>query len=67
MPEQLELQINKTRDATPEEVSAWRDQDFFSKGDFDVMKLFVVVPAVIQIAMFGLMLAVFAFNNTLFQ
>lgn len=67
MPEQLELHLNKPRDATPEEVSAWRDQDFFSKGDFDVMKLFVVVPAVIQIAMFGLMLAVFAFNNTLFQ
>ena len=67
MPEQLELQLNKISDATPEEVSAWRDQDFFSKGDFDVMKLFVVVPAVIQIAMFGLMLAVFAFNNTLFQ
>ena len=67
MPEQLELTLNKTRNATPEEVKAWREQDFFSKGDFDVMKLFVVVPAVIQVAMFGLMLAVFAFNDTLFQ
>ena len=27
MPEQLELQLNKTRDATPEEVKEWEEGD----------------------------------------
>lgn len=54
-------------EATPEEVHAWQNGgDFFMTGKFDVMKLFVVVPALIQIGVFGLMLAVFAFNDMLF-
>jgi len=60
---QLELPLNKPKDATPEEVAEWRGTDFFSKGDFDVMKLFVVIPAVIQVVMFGFMLGVFYINN----
>ena len=48
-------------EATPEQ-----EQDFFMKGDFDVMKLFVVVPAVIQIIVFGMMLAVMYLNTFLF-
>lgn len=55
------------KEATPEEVHAWQNGgDFFMTGNFDVMKLFVVVPALIQIGVFGLMLAVFAFNDMLF-
>tara|TARA_Y100000389_G_C17118507_1_gene344276 strand:+ start:275 stop:463 length:189 start_codon:yes stop_codon:yes gene_type:complete len=54
-------------EATPEEVHAWQNGgDFFMTGDFDAMKLFVVVPAVIQIVVFGMMLAVFFFNSFLF-
>ena len=40
--------------------------DFFMKGDFDVMKLFVVVPAVIQIMCLGMMFAVMFLNSQLF-
>ena len=53
-------------EATPEQQQEWFEQDFFMKGDFDVMKLFVVVPAVIQIIVFGIMLAVMYLNTFLF-
>ena len=54
------------RDATPEEQAEWFETDYFMKGDFDVMKMFVVVPAVIQVVVFGMMLAVMLFNSYLF-
>jgi hypothetical protein len=57
---------NEVRDATPEEQAEWFETDFFMKGDVDAMKLFVVVPAVIQIVVFFSMLAVFALNSVLF-
>ena len=54
-------------EATPEEIHEWQNGgDFFMTGDFDVMKLFVVVPALIQIVMFGMMLAVFGINDLVF-
>lgn len=54
-------------EATPEEIHAWQNGgDFFMTGNFDVMKMFVVLPAVIQIVVFGMMLAVFAFNELIF-
>jgi hypothetical protein len=54
------------KEATPEEQAEWFETDFFMKGDFDVMKMFVVVPAVIQVVVFGMMLAVMLFNQYLF-
>ena len=63
---QLPLALNKNRDATPEEVQKWHEDDFFMKGDFDAMKLFVVVPAVIQIVVFGMMLVMFYVNSIVF-
>ena len=63
---QLELPLNKTRDATPQEVQEWREEDFFSKGDFDPLLLFVVIPSVIQLVMVGLMLGIFVLNDNLF-
>ena len=58
--EQVELQLNKTRDATPEEVKAWQNGgDFFMTGNFDAMKAFVVIPAIIQFVVFGGMLMAF--------
>jgi len=66
----LETKMSETKnytEATPEEVHAWQNGgDFFMTGKFDAMKLFVVLPALIQIGVFGLMLAVFAFNDMLF-
>ena len=56
----------QVRDATPDEQAEWFETDYFMKGDFDVMKLFVVIPAVIQIVVFGMMLAVMYLNTFLF-
>jgi hypothetical protein len=54
------------RDATPKEQQEWFEEDFFMKGDFDVMKLFVVVPAVIQVMCLGMMGLVMYLNSFLF-
>ncbi len=56
----------QVREATPDEQAEWFETDYFMKGDFDVMKLFVVIPAVIQIVVFGMMLAVMGLNQLLF-
>ena len=56
----------QVREATPNEQAEWFETDFFMKGDFDVMKMFVVIPAVIQIVEFGMMLAVMYLNTFLF-
>ena len=54
------------RNATPQEQKDWFEEDFFMKGDFDVMKLFVVIPAVIQIMCLGMMGTVMYLNSFLF-
>jgi hypothetical protein len=57
----------QVKEATPEEVHAWQNGgDFFMTGKFDAMKLFVVIPALIQVGVFGLMLLVFLFNQQVF-
>ena len=57
----------EVRDATPEEVKQWQNGgDFFMTGDFDAMKLFVVIPAIVQVVVFGMMLVVFKLNTYLF-
>tara|TARA_Y100001972_G_scaffold88693_1_gene108515 strand:+ start:650 stop:910 length:261 start_codon:yes stop_codon:yes gene_type:complete len=61
--QQLELQLNKTREATPQEVEDWQNGgDFFMTGNFDALKLFVVLPTLIQLMMMGFMFSVFWFN-----
>jgi len=65
--QQLELQLNRTREATPEEVREWQNGgDFFMTGDFDALKLFVVLPTLIQLIMLGFMFSVFIFNDNAF-
>ena len=55
-------------EATPEEVRQWQNGgDYFMTGKFDAMKLFVVVPAVIQIVVFFMMLAVMGVNMMIFD
>jgi len=52
--QQTELLLHKPRDATPEEVKEWQNGgDFFMTGKFDAMKIFVVVPALIQFVVIG--------------
>tara|TARA_B100001113_G_scaffold310593_1_gene273898 strand:- start:366 stop:620 length:255 start_codon:yes stop_codon:yes gene_type:complete len=60
--QQLELQLNKTREATPEECAQWEQEDFFRAGKFDSMKMFVVLPTLIQLIMMAFMFSVFWFN-----
>tara|TARA_B110000459_G_scaffold105350_1_gene116976 strand:- start:450 stop:752 length:303 start_codon:yes stop_codon:yes gene_type:complete len=48
------------KEATPKEFQEWMKDDFFMAGKFDPMQMFVVIPAVIQITVFGIMLASFA-------
>ena len=62
----MESNTLQVRDATPEEQAEWFETDYFMKGDFDVMKLFVVIPAVIQVVVFGMMLAVMLLNSYIF-
>ena len=57
------IEVKLYTEATPEEVKAWQNGgDYFMTGKFDAMKLFVVVPAVIQIVVFFMMLAVMGLN-----
>jgi len=53
--------------ASPEEVKQWHKEDYWMRMDFVPMVMFVVIPAIIQISVFGLMLVVFAFNDVLFN
>ena len=61
-------EVKLYKEATPEEVKAWQNGgDYFMTGKFDAMKLFVVVPAVIQIVVFFMMLAVMGINMLIFD
>lgn len=63
--QQLELPLNKIREATPEEVKQWEQDDFFRAGKFDVMKLFVVYPTIIQLLTILMMFGIFWINSKL--
>ena len=61
-------EVKLYKEATPEEVKAWQNGgDYFMTGKFDAMKLFVIVPAVIQIVVFFMMLAVMGINEMIFD
>ena len=58
--QQLELKLNATKEATPEEVKEWQNGgDFFMTGKFDALKVFVVVPTIIQMVVIGGMMMAF--------
>ena len=61
------VHINNYVEATPEDVRLWQNGgDFFMTGKFDAMKLFVVVPAIIQIMALFMMGLVMFFNSLFF-
>ena len=62
----MEQKINYV-EASPEEFKEWHKEDYWMRMDFVPMVMFVVIPAIIQISVFGLMLVVFAFNDVLFN
>ena len=51
---------------TPEEMDHWRENDYWNKMDFDPLVMFVVIPTIVQVVVFGLMLAVMGLNQLLF-
>lgn len=53
--------------ASPKDVEQWHKEDYWMRMDFDPMVMFVVIPAIIQISVFGFMLASFAFINVIFN
>ena len=61
-------EVKLYKEATPEDIHKWQNGgDYFMTGKFDAMKLFVVVPAVIQIVVFFMMLAVMGINEMIFD
>lgn len=50
IPNQLSLNLNKPADSTPQQVKEWEETDYFRKGDFDPLFLFVVIPTIIQVS-----------------
>ena len=60
-------EIKNYVDATPEEVEAWRKEDYWNRGDYDPMIMFVVIPAIIQILALGFMAGVMLFNQMAFN
>ena len=60
-------EIKNYVEATPEEVEAWRKEDYWNRGDYDRMIMFVVIPAIIQILALGFMAGVMLFNQMAFN
>ena len=56
----------EVRDATPEEFEAWRKTDYWNRGDYDPMVMFVVIPAIIQLLAMAGMAAVMFLNSLVF-
>ena len=56
----------EVRDSTPEEFAEWRETDYWNKMDFDPLVKFVVIPTVVQVLVFGMMLAVMGLNQIIF-
>ena len=55
--QQLQLQLNKTRDATPEEHEEWINNELLPIGDMQLK--FVAMMSVIQFATLGMMMVSF--------
>lgn len=58
--------VNNYVEATPEQVEAWRKEDYWNRGDYDPMVMFVVIPAIIQIMAMAMMGAVMYLNSIVF-
>ena len=64
--QQLELPLNRTTEATPEQMEAWRKEDYWNRGEYSPMQMFVVIPALIQVFMLALMGGVMLLNDYFF-
>lgn len=55
------------REATPEEVKAWHNEDYWMKMDFNPLVMFVVIPTIIQFAALAFMFSVMYMNTFFFD
>ena len=60
------MAIKNYVEATPQEVAEWEKTDYFRKGDFDPIKLFVIIPTLIQLSAVGFMFLIIYINSLLF-
>jgi hypothetical protein len=56
----------KINEATPAELKAWAETDYFMSSNFDPLTLFVVIPSLIQFIVFSGMLLSFKVIGSLF-
>ena len=59
-------EIKNYVEATPEEVEAWRKEDYWSRGEYNPLFMMVVIPTLIQISMLFLMFTIILLNDYLF-
>ena len=58
--------IKNIREATPEEVEAWHNEDYWMKMDFNPLVMFVIIPTIIQLFAVGFMFSVMYMNTFFF-
>ena len=58
-------EIKNYKEATPEELEAWRKEDYWNRGDYDPLVMFVVIPTLIQLSCFALMAGVMYLASSL--
>ena len=56
--------MKEQKDATPQEQRFWFEEDYWIAMKFEPMKMFVVLPAIIQLVVFGFMLLAFKVIDT---
>ena len=63
-PQQLEIQLNKTVDATPEEFEEWQEKElkWWADRQFPI----VWIACFVQLSALGMMAAVMLFNQSAF-
>lgn len=52
--------------ATKKQIKEWQETDLFMSGNFNPLKLFVVIPTIVQIACLVFMFTMFGINDLLF-
>lgn len=62
--QQLSLQLNKTREATPQEFDEWQEKElnWWAERQFKI----IIIATIVQISALGFMAAVMLFNQNTF-
>ena len=62
--QQLSLQLNKTREATPQEFDEWQEKElnWWAERQFKI----IIIATIVQISALGFMASVMLFNQNTF-